>query len=131
MGIPSLVFVMQSEFLRFVSKNRKLKSIHSASKHWQRTFLYSAVRELVCNGQLWARAALRHRVVIRSNSKRIFLSSYYLACVSIQANTKPQARRHARPRRHARRSGGHYEGRGLWIRLYRYASQLVRSLLPD
>ena len=26
---------------------------------------------------------------------------------------------------------GHYEGRGLCIRLYRYASQLVRSLLPD
>ena len=24
----------------------------------------------------------------------------------------------------------HYEGRGLWIRLYRYASMLVRSLLP-
>ena len=30
----------------------------------------------------------------------------------------------------ARMKGGHYEGRGLWIRLYRYASQLVRSLLP-
>ena len=27
--------------------------------------------------------------------------------------------------------GGHYEGRGLCIRRYRYASQLVRSLLPD
>ena len=27
--------------------------------------------------------------------------------------------------------GGHYEGRGLCIRLYRYANQLVRSLLPD
>ena len=43
----------------------------------------------------------------------------------ILANTKPKARRYARPK------GGHYEGRGLWIRLYRYASQLVRSLLPD
>ena len=38
---------------------------------------------------------------------------------------KPKARRYARPK------GGHYEGRGLLIRLYRYASQLVRSLLPD
>ena len=45
------------------------------------------------------------------------ISSYELACVSIRANTKPKAR--------------HYEDRGLWIRLYRYASQLVRSLLPD
>ena len=27
--------------------------------------------------------------------------------------------------------GGHYDGRGLWIRLYRYASQLVRSSLAD
>ena len=26
--------------------------------------------------------------------------------------------------------GGHYEGHRLWIRPYRYASQLVRSLLP-
>ena len=31
----------------------------SASKHSKRTFLYSPMRELVCNGQLWARAALR------------------------------------------------------------------------
>ena len=53
------------------------------------------------------------------------LSSYQLACVSIRANTKPKARRYARPK------GGHYEGRGLWIRLYRYASQLVRRFLPD
>ena len=35
------------------------------------------------------------------------LSSYLLACVSIRANTKPKARRNARPK------GGHYEGRGL------------------
>ena len=48
-----------------------------------------------------------------------------LACVSIRANTKPKARRYARPK------GGHYEGRGLCICLYSYASQLVRSLLPD
>ena len=31
----------------------------SASKHGLRTFPYSAMRQLVCNGQLWARAALR------------------------------------------------------------------------
>ena len=35
------------------------------------------------------------------------------------------------PTFNARPKGGHYEGRGLCIRLYRYASQLVRSLLPD
>ena len=52
----------------------------------------------------------------------ITLSSYKLACVSIQANPKPKARRYARPK------GGHYEGRGLWIRLYRYASQPVNTL---
>ena len=33
-------------------------SVQSASKHGRRTFLYNAIRELVCNGQLWARAAL-------------------------------------------------------------------------
>ena len=27
--------------------------------------------------------------------------------------------------------GGHYEGRGLCIHLYKYANQLVRSVLPD
>ena len=53
------------------------------------------------------------------------ISSYKLVCVSIRANTKPKARRYARPK------GGHYEGRGLCIRMYRYANQLVRSLLPD
>ena len=31
----------------------------SASKHGRCTFLYSAMRELVCKRQLWARAALR------------------------------------------------------------------------
>ena len=31
----------------------------------------------------------------------------------------------------ARPKEGHYEGRGFWIRLYRYASQLVIRLLPD
>ena len=53
------------------------------------------------------------------------ISSYKLACASIRANTEPKARRYARPK------GGHYESRGLCIRLYRYANQLVRSLLPD
>ena len=31
----------------------------NASKHGRHTFIYSAMRELECNGQLWARAALR------------------------------------------------------------------------
>ena len=30
-----------------------------ALKHGRHTFLYSAMGELVCSGQLWARAALR------------------------------------------------------------------------
>ena len=60
-----------------------------------------------------------------SHAIRCVLSSYQLVCVSIRANTKPKARHYARPK------GGHYEGRGLCIHLYRYANQLVRSLLPD
>ena len=31
----------------------------SALKYGRRTFLFSAMRELVCNGQLWARAVLK------------------------------------------------------------------------
>ena len=34
-------------------------SRQSPSKHGPHTFLYSAMRELVCNGQLWARAILK------------------------------------------------------------------------
>ena len=34
-------------------------SNQSTSKHGQRTFPYSAMRELVYKGQLWARAVLR------------------------------------------------------------------------
>ena len=34
----------------------------SASKRERRAFLYSTMRELVCNGQLWARVALRQRL---------------------------------------------------------------------
>ena len=33
--------------------------VQSALKHGRRTFLYSAMGELVCREQLWARAALR------------------------------------------------------------------------
>ena len=50
---------------------------------------------------------------------------FLLTCVSIRAHTKPKARRNARPK------GGHYEDRRLWIRPNRYASQLVKSLLPE
>ena len=42
---------------------------HSASKHGRRTFLCSAMRELVCNGQLWAR-------VTRSDSESIFQQQF-------------------------------------------------------
>ena len=42
-----------------VSSYHSLSMNQSASKHGRRTFLYSAMRELVCNGQLWARAVLR------------------------------------------------------------------------
>ena len=45
-------------------------------------------------------------------------------CVSIRANTKPKARRYARPK-------GALRGPRALICLYRYANQLVRSLLPD
>ena len=55
----------------------------------------------------------------------VFIIFLLIGLLSIRANAKPKARRYARPK------GRHYEGRGLWIRLYRYASQLVRSLLPD
>ena len=39
----------------------------STSKHGLRTFLYDTMRELVCNGQLWARAAVRQ---LRSHNVR-------------------------------------------------------------
>ena len=51
------------------------KCKQSASKQGQRTFLYSAMRELVCNGQLWARVALGSSVVTRSDSERAFSSN--------------------------------------------------------
>ena len=53
------------------------------------------------------------------------LSSYWLAWVSIRVNGKPKARRNTPPK------GGHYEGRGLWIWLYGYASQFVKTLSLD
>ena len=40
-----------------VSKERAL--YQSALKHGRRTFLYSAIGEQVCSGQLWERAALK------------------------------------------------------------------------
>ena len=43
----------------------------------------------------------------------------------MRADTKPKARRNARPK------GGHCEGRGLCVCPYRNISQLVRRLLPD
>ena len=47
-----------------------LNNNQSASKHGRRTFLYSAMGELVCSGQLWVRAALRQlRSYASVNSK--------------------------------------------------------------
>ena len=48
----------------------------SASKHGLRTSLYSEMRELVCNGQLWANAIMRHLVVIKSDNERIFQQQF-------------------------------------------------------
>ena len=48
------------ESLRFPQRGRQLERRNqSALKHGRRAFLYSAMGELVCSGQLWARAALR------------------------------------------------------------------------
>ena len=60
----------------------------SALKHGQRTFLYSAMGELVCSGQLWARAALSSFAVTRSDSESIFQQQFgeyhgYDGCYSI------------------------------------------------
>ena len=59
-------FVINTKSLRIISnicdsfeEFSSLKLNQSASKHGQRTFLYSAMRELVCNGELLARAALK------------------------------------------------------------------------
>ena len=49
----------------------------SSSKHGRCTFLYSAMRELVCNEQLWARSALRqHRRFTRSDRLSIFQQQF-------------------------------------------------------
>ena len=47
----------------------------SASKHRWRTFLYSAMREMVCSGQLWARAALRQLRSLQGRIARAFSSN--------------------------------------------------------
>ena len=52
------------------------KCNQSASKHERRTFLYSAMRELVCNGQLWAKEALRQLGSITSNSESILQQQF-------------------------------------------------------
>ena len=57
----------------------------SASKHGRRTFLCSAMRELVCDGQLWTRGSF---AVTRSDSKSIFQQQFgeyhgYDGCYSI------------------------------------------------
>ena len=65
------------------------KSDQSALKHGRRTFLNSAMGELVCIRQLWARAALRQlHIVTRSNSENIIQQQFgeyhgYDDCYSI------------------------------------------------
>ena len=51
-------------------------SNQSALKHGRRIFLYSAMGELVCSGQLWARAALKQLPVTRSDSESIFQQQF-------------------------------------------------------
>ena len=60
----------------------------SALKHGRRTFQYSAMGELVCSGQLWARVALIQFAVTRSDSESIFQQQFseyhgYEGCYSI------------------------------------------------
>ena len=47
----------------------------SASKHGRRTFPYSAMRELVCNRQPWARAAMRQLPQLQGRIARAFSSN--------------------------------------------------------
>ena len=53
-----------------------LYPIQSASKQGRRTFLKSAIRELVHNGQLWARGLSGSFVVTRSYNKSIFQQQF-------------------------------------------------------
>ena len=63
--LPSRAFPVDSKIAGplnmfiYYSERESSSFNQSASKHGWRTFLYSAMRELVCNGQLWARAVLR------------------------------------------------------------------------
>ena len=68
--------------------------------------------------------SLAQKVSVLFTSLKLF-NNFLLTGISIRANSKPKARRNAPPK------GGHYEGRGLWIRPYKYSSQLVRNLLSD
>ena len=73
MALPNKKRTCNTPFLEFVG-NKEYNQ--SASKHGGRTFLHSAMRELVCNGQLWARAALRQLRGIRSNSESILQQQF-------------------------------------------------------
>ena len=54
----------------------------SVSKHGRRTFLYSAMRELVCNGQLWAIVVLRQ---LRSRTARALSSNSLVETMEMTA----------------------------------------------
>ena len=61
----------------FIGRWRREYFTRALSKHGRRcTFLYSAMRELVCNGQLWARAALSQLRSITSNSESILQQQF-------------------------------------------------------
>ena len=50
-------------------------SNQSALKHGRRTFLYSEMGELVCSGQLWARAALKQLHSYKVEQREHFLTT--------------------------------------------------------
>ena len=61
---------------RASSETAEVRYGQSSSKHGRCTFLYSAMRELVCNGQLWAGAALR-----QLRSHKVSQREYFVARV--------------------------------------------------
>ena len=63
-------------------------SAQSALKHGRRTFLYSAMGELVCSGQLWARAALKQLRSYKVGIARAFSSNSFVNTMDMTAAIK-------------------------------------------
>ena len=57
----------------------------SALKHGRRTFLYSTMGELVCSGQLWARAAMRQASQLQGRMARAFSSNSLVNAMDMTA----------------------------------------------